>query len=86
MKVTKSTTAKATKAIKADKPSKPLKSAKAAPVKASKPSKATAAPAKAKRRLSAAGREAIIAGAKKRWALYHAAKAKAAKLAKKGKK
>jgi hypothetical protein len=86
MKVTKSVPTKAIKAIKAVKPAKPLKSAKAAPVKASKASKATEAPAKKKRVFSAAGRAAIIAGAQKRWALYRAAKAKAARLAKKGKK
>ncbi len=36
------------------------------------------APAKAKRKLSKAGRAAIAAAAKKRWALVHAEKAKAA--------
>jgi len=39
---------------------------------------ATPEPAKPKRRLSAAGRRAIIAATKKRWALIHAEAAKAA--------
>ena len=86
MKVTKSTPKKAIKAVKAIKAAKPLKGVKAAPVKASKTTKATEAPAKKNRVFSAAGRAAIIAGAQKRWANYRAAKAKAAWLAKKGKK
>jgi hypothetical protein len=41
--------------------------------------KAKATPTKPKRRLSAAGRKAIIDATKKRWAAIRAAKAKAAR-------
>lgn len=49
----------------------------AVPKETAKPAPAKA-PAKAKRKLSKAGRAAIAAAAKKRWALIHAEKAKAA--------
>lgn len=49
--------------------------AKHPPVKQSEPtSKATPEPSKPKRELSAAGRKAIIAATKKRWAAFHLAK------------
>ena len=49
--------------------------AKKGPVKHSEPtSKATPEPSKPKRKLSAAGRKAIVAATKKRWAAFHAAK------------
>jgi hypothetical protein len=53
--------------------------AKNPPVKHSKPtSRATPKPSKPKRKLSAAGRKAIIAATKKRWALKRAEAEKAA--------
>ena len=58
--------------------------AKTPPVKHSKQtSKATPKPEKPKRRLSAAGRKAIIAATRKRWALKRAEAAKAQRAAKK---
>src|ERR1039458_9711756 len=51
--------------------------AKNRPVKHSEPSsKTTLELSKPKRKLSAAGRKAIVAATKKRWATFHAAKAK----------
>ena len=51
--------------------------AKDRPVKHSEPSsKTTPELSKPKRKLSAAGRKAIVAATKKRWATFHAAKAK----------
>jgi hypothetical protein len=51
--------------------------AKNRPVKHSEPSsKTTPELSKPKRKLSAAGRKAIVAATKKRWATFHAAKAK----------
>jgi hypothetical protein len=54
--------------------------------RAKAPTKATAAPEKRKRKISAAGRAAMAEAARKRWARVRAAKAKSAKLARKGKK
>lgn len=49
--------------------------AKNPPVKHSEPtSKVTPEPSKPKRKLSAAGRKAIVAATRKRWAAFHAAK------------